>query len=141
MGRLPSGVDLLESLTVIVNEEEIKTGRVEVFGSLSRLSLILLNQETKFSETVVKEGGLDIGSLAGTVSLFKRRSLPRLSGVFTDSSGELVAGTIGPGTITHACEVLITELKGATFSRDFDMETGLPLWKNALIFEKSETDS
>ena len=141
IGRLPSGVDLLESLTRIANEEEIKVGRVEVFGSVSTLSLTRLNQETKFSESITVESGHDIGTLSGTISLFKRRSLPRLSGVFSDSSGNVIAGTLALGTITLACEVLITEMTGGSLSRDFDVETGLPLWKNAFILEYPTDES
>ncbi|MCB0713059.1 MAG: DNA-binding protein [Ignavibacteriae bacterium] len=141
VGRLPSGVDLLESLTRIANDEEIKVGRVEVFGSLSTLSLSTLNQETRFSETLSFERGYEIGSLAGTISLFKRRSLPRLSGVFADNSGNVVAGILALGTIVYACEVVLTELTGGSLSRDFDIETGLPLWKNGLILENQADQS
>lgn len=141
VGRLPKGVDLLEVLTRIVNEEEIRAGRIEVFGSVSSLSLSRLNRETKFSETVTYEEGYDIGSLAGTVSLFKRRSLPRLSGVFSDSAGRIVAGNLMLGTIVFSCEVVLTELVGGSLSRDFDMETGLPLWKNALMIDSPTDES
>ena len=143
VGRLPLGVDLLESLTRIVNDEEIEVGRVEVFGSLSSLSLSTLDQQTKFSQTHTfeEEGGYEIGSLSGTISLFKRRSLPRLSGVFADSKGTVVAGNLALGTIVYACEVVLTELTGGKLSRDFDPETGLPLWKSAILVDPSSDQS
>lgn len=142
IGRLPADVDLLEAITRIANEEEIKVGTVEVFGTVKKLSLTLFNQETRFSEDILRNQGHNISSLSGTISQFKRRSLARLSGVFTDSTGNLVAGTLGLGTITHACEAVITELTGGVLSRDFDMETGLPLWKNnSILLEDSPSDS
>lgn len=139
IGRLPADIDLLEGLTRIVNQEEIKVGRIEVFGSVKKLAVTIFNQETRFGETVERETGHDIAVLSGTVSQFKRRSLPRMSGVFTDSSGHSVAGTLALGTITHSCEVVITELTGGLLSRDFDMESGLPLWKsNALLLDPAD---
>lgn len=143
IGRLPTGIDLLEGVTRIANQEEINVGKVEVYGTVRRLSLTVFNQETRFSEAIERESGQEIGALSGTISQFKRRSLPRLSGVFTDSQGNITAGTLALGTITHACEVVITELNGGLLSRDFDLESGLPLWKNnaLLLHEESESDS
>ena len=142
IGRLPADIDLLEGITRIANEEEIKTGTVEVFGSVKRLSLTSFNQETRFNEEISSDTGHTIASLSGTISQFKRRSLGRLSGVFIDRSGSTLGGTLGLGTITHACEVVITEFTGGVLSRDFDMKTGLPLWKsNALLLEEPPQDS
>lgn len=141
IGRLPAGIDLLEGLTRIVNQEEIRVGKIEVYGTVRRLSLRVFNQETRFAETIERESGHEIAVLSGTISQFKRRSLPRLSGVFTDPAGAVVAGTLALGTIAHACEAVIMELNGGLLSRDFDMESGLPLWKsNALLLASTDED-
>lgn len=142
IGRIPAGVDLLETITRIANEEEIKAGTVQIFGSVSGLSLTAFNQETRFSEEIRRDAGYDIAVLSGTVSQFKRRSLARISGVFANGTGETIAGTLALGTTTHACEAVITELTGGQLSRDFDMETGLPLWKNnSMLIESPAGDS
>jgi predicted DNA-binding protein with PD1-like motif len=140
VGRLPAGIDLLEGLTRIANEEEIAVGRIEVYGSVSALSLTVQNQETRFAEQVREEQGFEIATLCGTISLFKRRALPRLSGLFAAADGTQRGGTLALGTITHACEAIITELTGRALSRDFDMTTGLPLWKNALLLEEESRE-
>ena len=142
IGRIPAGIDLLEAITRIANEEEIKAGTVQVFGSVTGLSLTTFNQETRFNEEIRRDTGHDIAALSGTISQFKRRSLARLSGVFVNSSGETVAGTLALGTTVHACEAVITEFTGGQLSRDFDMETGLPLWKNnTMLVESPAEDS
>lgn len=141
-GRLPAGIDLLEGITRIANDEGIGVGTVEVFGSVKRLSLTAFDQETRFNAEIERNGPHDIASLSGTISQFKRRSLPRLSGVFVNSAGETVGGTLALGTTTHACEVIVRELTGGQLSRDFDMETGLPLWKqNSLLLPEEPGDS
>lgn len=140
IGRLPAGIDLLEGLTRIANEEEIAVGRIEVYGSVGALALTVQNQETRFAEQIREERGFEIATLGGTISLFKRRSLPRLSGLFVAADGTERGGTLALGTITHACEAVITELTGRALSRDFDMETGLALWKNALLLEEGNRE-
>lgn len=140
IGRLPSGADLVGSITRIANEEGIAVGTVAVHGAVRRVALTIQNQETRFNETIERDGGLEIAAASGTISQFKGRALARLNGVFATPDGQLLGGTIALGTIAHACEVVITELHGATISRDFDMETGLPLWKASALLVPPETE-
>lgn len=130
-GRLPLGADLVTALTRIANEEEVKVGTVAIYGTLSRLTLTIYNHATGSSETIEQEGGLEIANLSGTISQFKGRSMARLSGTFLLPGGGLIGGGVMLGSTIHACEVVITELVGGTLSRDFDMTTGLPLWKES----------
>jgi predicted DNA-binding protein with PD1-like motif len=129
IGRLPKGSDLLGSIARIANEESIKVATVSVHGSVSRVSLTIFDQGTKQQEPIEREEGLEIVSLTGTVSQFKGRSMPKLNGIFAAPGGGLVGGALALGTEVYACEVVIAELEGGALIRDFDPETGLPLWK------------
>jgi predicted DNA-binding protein with PD1-like motif len=71
--------------------------------------------------------------MSGTISQFKGRSMARLNGVLAFADGSTVGGSIGIGTLAYACEVVITELLGGTLTRDFDPDTGLPLWKGGSL--------
>jgi predicted DNA-binding protein with PD1-like motif len=136
MGRIPKGTDLLASISRIANEEEIRTGTVSVFGTVSHLVLSFFNQESRFQDTVERSEGMEIASLGGTISQFKGRSMVKLSGTFAARDGSVIGGSLTLGTIVYACEVVLRELDGGTLTRDFDIETGLPLWKeNALLIE------
>ncbi len=129
IGRIPAGVDLLGAVTRIANEQEIKVGTVQIYGTVSAVSLSVFDQVSKFPKIFEYTEGMEVATVSGTISQFKRRSLAKLGGVFVRLDGSVVAGTVALGTTTHACEAVITELEGGTLSRDFDMETGLPLWK------------
>ena len=131
IGTIDRGHDLLERITAIVNDEGIEVGRVEVFGSVESLVITRHDQMTRFPTEDRISVGCDIISLAGPVSLFKRRALPRLHGLFVEPEGRLHGGLLALGTRTHACEAVITSYSGRKLTRDFDPETGLPLWKNA----------
>lgn len=134
IGRIPFGADLLAAVTRIANEQEIKVGTVTVHGMLSRLTLTVFDQATRTSSTLERERGAEITALNGTISQFKGRSMARLSGTFSFSDGSVMGGNLAIGSLVYACEAVITELAGGVLSRDFDPETGLPLWKeNSLL--------
>ena len=128
-GRIPLGADLLAAVTRIANEQQIKLGTVAVHGMLSNVTLTVFNQATKASTTLERGGGAEITGLAGTISQFKGRSMARLSGTFAFADGSVLGGNLAIGSIVYACEIVITELVGGVLSRDYDQETGLPLWK------------
>lgn len=137
IGRIALGADLLASITRVANEEEIKAGTVNVYGSVSRLSMTLFDQRTRMQGIAELDEPTDIAHLGGTISQFKGRSMARLSGVFARGDGSTVGGTVTLGTTVYACEVVITEMTGGTLTRDFDSDTGLPLWKeSSLLLEK-----
>ncbi len=129
VGRLPKGADLMAAVTKIANEEGVKLGTVSVHGLLVRLSISRHNFDTRMNEAVEHEGPVEIAAMSGTISQFKGRSMARLNGAAVAVDGSFVGGIVGLGTIVYACEVVITELLGGTLTRDFDMETGLALWK------------
>jgi predicted DNA-binding protein with PD1-like motif len=87
----------------------------------------------RMNGAIEREGAMEIAAMSGTISQFKGRSMARLNGVLAFADGSTLGGTIGLGTIAHACEIVITELAGGTLTRDFDMETGLPLWKESSL--------
>jgi uncharacterized protein len=133
VGRIPRGADLIESIARIANEESIGVARVEVSGVVERLALTVLDPSTPMPTAIVHETPIEIASLSGTITQFKARALPRLAGMFVASDGTIRAGTLARGTRVYACEIVITELIGATLSRDFDRETGLALWKKSSL--------
>ncbi len=136
IGRLPKGADLLAAITRIANEEGIKAGSVTVHGSVARATLSLFDQRTKLPRTIELEEGMEIAGMSGTISQFKGRSMARLNCALAGSDGSIVGGVVAVGTLVYACEAEIVELLGGTLSRDFDMETGLPLWKGGSLLSE-----
>lgn len=133
IGRLERGADLVATITRIANAEGVKVGTVSVHGLIDGCALSRIDPASGLQETIRMEGRFEIGHTSGTISQFKGRSMVRLNGVLAAEEGTLVAGTLAPGCLVHACEVVITEYTGGgVLSRDFDPETGLPLWKGIL---------
>ncbi len=133
VGRIPRGADLLGAIARVANDEKITVGTVTVYGHVARASLALFDPTTREQRTTELERGAEIITMSGTISRFKGRSMPRLSALLSTPDGVLTGGTLLPGTEAHACEVVITELTGGTLTRDFDPETGLPLWREGSL--------
>ncbi len=133
IGRLAGGDDLVATVTRIANEEGIKVGTIAAHGMLEGCVVSRINTETGMQEIVVYEGRMEIGSGSGTISQFKGRSMGRINAVLVARDGSIIAGTLSIGCQVYACEVVITEYTGGgVLSRDFDAETGLPLWKGVI---------
>ncbi len=134
IGRLPKGTDIIAAITRIVNDEKIGVGSVSVHGTVAEAAVTIYDQGQRTPVKHERAEGMEIAAMSGTVSTFKGRSMVRLNGLLVALDGSLLGGTVALGTIAFDCEVVITEYLGGTITRDFDEETGLPVWKsNAVI--------
>ena len=128
MGRLKYGADLLEGLTGICQEKDIRLGRLEGIGAVQKARLGYYNQEKREYEFIVLDQPMEIIGLKGNVSIKEGDPMVHAHITLADSSGRAYGGHLAPGTIVFACEFLIERLEGFTLERGFDTETGLPLW-------------
>jgi predicted DNA-binding protein with PD1-like motif len=133
IGRLKHGADLLQELTRIVNEENIRTGSISGIGGLMRGAVAFYNQQTRQYERIELNESLEITSLAGNVSVSKERPFPHVHITLSDKQGRAFGGHLTQGCEIWACEVVIQEFEGGTLAREFDETTGLPLWHDSSI--------
>ena len=128
MGRLPHGGDLLEELTKICRERDIRLGKVTAVGAVQRACISYYNQATKEYEQTTLEEPMEISSLLGNVSLHEGRPMVHAHVNLVREDGSVVGGHLEEGTQIFAAEAVIEAFKGEEFQRSFDGVTGLPLW-------------
>lgn len=128
MGRLPHGSDLLEELTRICVERDVRIGRVEALGAVRRARIACYNQEALEYEYLDLDHPLEIAKLIGNVSLLDGRPFVHAHVTLSDEAGRAWGGHLSPGTEVFACEFLIESFEGEPFERRPEPETGLPLW-------------
>jgi predicted DNA-binding protein with PD1-like motif len=128
MGRLRHGADLLEEITGICKEKDIKVGRIEAIGAVQKARIGYYEQEKREYEFVVLDQPLEILGLKGNVSVKDGAPMVHAHIILADSAGRAYGGHLAPGTIIFACECLIESFAGLALERSFDEETGLPLW-------------
>lgn len=128
MGRLSYGEDMLEELTDICRRERIALAQIKAIGAVKRAKLGYYNQAERVYNLFDINKPLEITNLSGNISL--KDGVPMIHAHLTlaDREGRAFGGHLAPGTIVFACEFIISILDGQSFDREFDEETGLPLW-------------
>lgn len=130
VGRLKHGADLLQELTSLCSEKKVLFGRIEAIGAVEKARIGFYNQQKREYEFITIDQPLEILSLIGNVSLKDEKPMVHAHITLGDRDGKAYGGHLAPGTIVFACEYMIQRIEGDTYMRDFDEETGLPLWKS-----------
>jgi len=129
MGKLAHGADLLEEITTICVDNNIKLGRIEGLGAVKKSCLGFYSQDTKEYQYLTLDKNMEISNLVGNVSLKDGVPIVHAHITLSDEQGCAYGGHLAPDTIIFACEILVHELDGPEFRRGTDQVTGLPLWE------------
>ena len=129
MGRLNFGADLLEELTTVCRECGVHLGRIEALGAVRKARIGYYNQDSREYHFFEIDKHLEITKLVGNISIRDGEPMVHAHITLADSQGSAYGGHLAPGTIIFACEFIITSYDGPDYIRDYDSQTGLPLWK------------
>jgi hypothetical protein len=128
MGRLRHGADLLEELTALCREKDVRLGRVEALGAVQKARLGYYNQETRTYQFFELNRSLEITKLVGNISLKDGEPMVHAHVTLADEEGHAYGGHLAPGTQVFACEFVLQVFDGPNLERTFDAETDLHLW-------------
>ena len=129
MGKLEHNGDLIEELTKICLDNEIKLGKVEVLGAVKKARIGYYDQDNKKYNFIEINQHLEITGLVGNVSLKDSKPIVHAHVTFADKDGNAFGGHLAEGTIVFACEFYLTSFDGPAYNRGYDEITGLPLWE------------
>jgi len=130
VGKLPLGADLYESLTEIVQRENIRLGRIQAIGATTHAAIAYYDQNVKKYLPIEFGGGMEILSCNGNVSVREGKPFVHVHILLGDREGHVFGGHVLPGTKLFACEIFIDEFEGHELVREHDEPTGLYLWKS-----------
>lgn len=128
MGKLSHGGDLLEELTEICHKENIVLGTVRAIGAVQKARIGYYDQDRREYQFTEINKHLEIASLSGNISLRDDKPMVHAHMTLSDDKYACFAGHLAAGTIIFACEFSITTCDGPAFLREYDQQTGLPLW-------------
>lgn len=128
MGKLAHGCDLLEEITNICINENIKLARIEALGAVQKACIGYYDQNAREYRFIDLDQHLEITNLVGNISLKDGNPIAHAHITFADETGKAFGGHLAPGTIVFACEFILEALDGPDFTRGLDEVTGLPLW-------------
>ena len=128
-GRLERDDALLEELTNLVKEKEIKAGKISAIGAVQKARLSFYNQDSREYQEKEFNQPFEIVSFLGNISLKDGEPIIHAHISLGDEDGTLYGGHLAEGTVVFAFEFVIEEYTGQSFERGFDSKTGLPLWE------------
>jgi predicted DNA-binding protein with PD1-like motif len=127
--RLIHDRDLLEEITEYCEKNNINQGYVNVIGALKSVCLGYYSQNEFKYQNKSFEGGFEIASCTGNISLKDGKPFVHIHLVASDENYQTLAGHVAKGCKIFAGECTIIENKEETHSREFDEVTRLALWK------------
>ena len=128
LGRLPEGGDIVQSLTVFCQEEEIRAGWISAIGTVRWASLGYFEQETQSYKRIPVEEEMEIISCQGNVSLKGDEPFVHLHISLSGPEGEMISGHLFESEI-FVGEFYLQEMEGPDLVRKPDSQSGLSLWE------------
>jgi predicted DNA-binding protein with PD1-like motif len=128
MGKFRHGADLLEEITGVCGEHDIRLGRVEAIGAVKKASIGFYDQQARTYAYLTLDKEMEITKLSGNVSVKDGQVFVHAHVTLADDTGRAYGGHLAPGTIVFACECVIEAFEGPALERVLDDETGLALW-------------
>jgi hypothetical protein len=128
-GGLARGKEIIDGLAEIMKRHEITAGTISGLGAVSEAQIGYFDAQSKSYEKMVFHEHMEIVSLKGNISFKDNEVFPHLHVVFSRSNFSTVGGHLFPGTKVYALEFEIVSFEGKAFTRGFDEDTGLFLWK------------
>lgn len=125
--RLPSGLDLFDSIETFVKEKNITAGCVlSAVGSLTRAMLRLANRDHPTEYT----GYFEIVSMTGTVSIYGSHLHISIS----DGDGRTIGGHLVSGcNIYTTAEIVLAVFDDLVYKREFAEDSG---YDELVVYQK-----
>lgn len=125
IGKLKYNEDLLEGLTRVAKEKDIKEGAIFVIGALKKARLGYYEQKEKFYKEIDLPYPQEIISGVGNISLKNGEIFIHLHLALSDEEGNLKGGHLIKGCEVFVCEYTIFPSEGLNLIRQYDETTGL----------------
>jgi len=126
--RLPAGEDLLESITKVFRERELRKAAFNVIGAVTGAVLAYYDSELRPYKNREFDGLFEIVSCSGNVSERDGEVFVHAHMVLAGENFSCVGGHLMPGTVIFAAELFGMPVPGPVPVRQYDDFTGLFLW-------------
>lgn len=129
IGHIEKGADLYNTIARIIQENQVRIGRVTGMGAVQRAKLAYYDQKGLEYREISFNEPMEIVSLYGNISIKDGKPFAHIHVSLSDERGRAHGGHLLPDhTPVFACEVFIEEFDGKELVRKADDESGLALW-------------
>lgn len=128
ISRVTHDADLIEFITELAREEDIKAGFFSAIGALKQAKLEFYDQGDHEYREMMVDFPCEIASCLGNISERNQEIFVHAHAVITDETGRAIGGHLTKGKV-FASEVHIQALDGPQLVREPDDTTDLDLWQ------------
>ncbi len=123
---------LLESLTQYAKDNNIKTAEISFIGAVQNVNVMYFNQSKKEYDKHNFEGGHEVLSGLGNVSILEGEPFVHVHMTVADKNGNAYGGHLDEGTKIWLIEAIVKQptFFGKGIERHFDDELCLSVWKD-----------
>lgn len=126
--RIDKGEEILESVRVLAEKENIKLASVQALGAINDFTVGVLETKTKQYKSNSFTGAYEIVSLTGTINTKNDEFYCHLHLSAGNDKGEVFGGHLNRAVVSATCEMIVTCIDGRV-DREFSDEIGLNLFK------------
>lgn len=126
--RIDKGEEILESVRVLAEKENIKLASVQALGAINDFTVGVLETKTRQYKSNSFTGAYEIVSLTGTINTKNDEFYCHLHLSAGNDKGEVFGGHLNRAVVSATCEMIVTCIDGRV-DREFSDEIGLNLFK------------
>ena len=126
--KLEKDSDLLDSLTLYAEENNIQAAEINFIGAVQSAKVLYFNQEKKKYDEHIMDQPYEVLSGIGNISLLDYKPFVHVHIVLADSTGKAYGGHLDKGTKVWLIEAFIHEVDSKNLVRKFDENICLSVW-------------
>ena len=126
--KLEKDSDLLDSLTLYAEENNIQAAEINFIGAVQSAKVLYFNQEKKKYDEHIMDQPFEVLSGIGNISLLDDKPFVHVHIVLADSTGKAYGGHLDKGTKVWLIEAFIHEVDSKNLVRKFDENICLSVW-------------
>jgi hypothetical protein len=126
--RIDKGEEIIASLKAVCKEQQIKAGSVLGIGAVGKITIGLMNTNTKQYHSRELTGDHELAPLVGNITTKNGEPYIHLHATVGNTDQTAFAGHVSAATVSVTCELIIDTIDG-TIERIYDSELAINLFE------------
>lgn len=125
--RIDKGEEILTSLKAVCKEQQIKAGSIIGIGAVGKITIGLLNTNTKLYHSRELAGDHELAPIVGNISTKNGEPYIHIHANICNADQASFGGHVSTAVVSVTCEVVIDVIDG-TIERTYDSDLSINLF-------------
>ena len=126
--RIDKGEEIIASLKAVCKEQQIKTGSILGIGAVGKITIGLLNTNTKLYHSMELVGDHELAPIVGNITTKNGEPYLHLHANVCNADQTSLGGHVSAAVVSVTCEIIIDVIEG-TIERTYDSDMGINLFE------------